>query len=108
MLRLSLIAASLLIPAPVHTGTVSSDMPPFRFRGSSVSIVVFTDRAGIDENCGVAAPGNIIIACHRQTDKGVNVIFMPNPCLVGDVEFYAKIQCHENAHANGWSGDHEP
>mgnify|MGYP000220990895 CR=1 FL=1 len=103
-LLLAIAALPALVSATPNYGTVNSDMPPERFRGDSASVVVFTDRQGIEENCGKAQPGFVIIACHRQTMKGVNVIFMPNPCLLGDSEFYAKIQCHENAHGNGWSG----
>ena len=91
----------------VRSGTVNADMPPERFRGNSVSVMVFTDGKGIAENCGEATPGFVIIACHRETKNGVSVIFMPNPCPVGDLERYAKILCHENAHNQGWSAEHE-
>ena len=94
-------------PVAVSTGLVNADMPPERYRGSSVSVVVFTDREGIEERCGKAEKGNIIIACHTRTKDGVSIITMPNPCAVGDIEFYAKIACHENGHAQGWGREHE-
>src|SRR5688572_20541417 len=98
-----LLAAPLLLSAVPNQSTVNNGLPPERFRGNSVSFVVFTSRAGINVACGVARPGFIIIACKRQID-GVPVIFMPNPCPMGERETYARIMCHENAHTLGWSG----
>ena len=100
-LSLALISAS---PAP---GTINNGMPPERFRGDSIALVIFTDRAGIDKMCGVAPPGHYIIACKRTLENGAPIVIMPNPCPLGEVEFYAKIMCHENGHVNGWSGEHE-
>ena len=92
----------------VESGTPNSDMPPLRFQGDNAVVVVFTDRQGIDGNCGKAQPGYVILACHRQhKESGASIIFMPNPCLTGGLEFYAKLSCHELAHANGWTADHE-
>ena len=93
--------------SPIATGLVNAEMPPERFRGNSVAVVVFTDRAGIEEMCGKAEPGSVIIACHQKTKNGTSVIAMPNPCILGDTEFYAKIQCHENGHGQGWGREHE-
>ena len=92
---------------PVQAGTISSDMPPARFQGNAGVVVYFTDREGLNKYCGVAQPGYVIAACHRKHESGVSVLFMPNPCLGGGLEFYSKLACHELGHANGWSGDHE-
>lgn len=96
---------------PVHptisTGLVNADMPPERYRGNSVAVVVFTDREGIEAMCGKAEQGSVIIACHQRTKEGVSVITMPNPCALGNSEFYAKIACHEAAHGQGWGREHE-
>jgi hypothetical protein len=93
--------------AQVAQGTINSDMPPARFQGDVGVAVYFTDQSGIEKYCGKASPGHIIIACHRKHINGTSVLFMPNPCLTGGLEQYAKIMCHEIGHANGWSGDHE-
>jgi hypothetical protein len=91
----------------IQGGTVNSDMPPIRFQGNNTAVVHFTDQDGIHKYCGKPEPGFVMIACRRQTHDGVDVVFMPNPCPIGDREFYAKIACHEMAHVNGWTGDHE-
>jgi hypothetical protein len=101
-------AALLAVASPVASGKVNSGMPPERFRGNGAAIVLFTDRAGIDAYCGVAEPPNIILACRRELTNGASVLIMPNPCILGESEFYAKLMCHEKGHALGWSGDHEP
>lgn len=91
----------------IQRGTVNSDMPPVRFQDNNVAVVQFTDQAGIHKYCGTPEPGFQIIACRRQAENGASVLFMPNPCLTGGLEFYAKIACHELGHVNGWSADHE-
>lgn len=93
--------------SPVAQGTINADMPPERFRGPNVVVTVYTDRTGIEENCGKAQPGFVIIACTRATPKGQPVIFLPDPCFIGDTDWYAKIVCHEKAHSLGWTADHE-
>lgn len=44
----------------------------------------------------------MVMACTRPLKTGEKVIVMPNPCLFSDIEYYARIQCHENAHYQGW------
>jgi hypothetical protein len=120
MKLVALVCASLCVALPsfalgvseytpvIQGGTVNSDLPPVRFQGNNLSIVVFTDQDGIHENCGKPEKGFVMIACRRQLqDSGANVLFMPNPCPMGGREFYAKIACHELGHVNGWTGDHE-
>lgn len=106
-----LLAAALAVPmlglAAPQYGTPNADMPPLRFQGDSVSVVVFTSQAGIEEYCGKATPGFVMIACHREAKNGASIIFMPNPCPVGELDYYAKIMCHENGHSLGWTANHE-
>jgi hypothetical protein len=97
---------SLASAAPMN-GTMNSGMPPLRYQGNGAAVVIFTDRAGIDEACGVAPEGFRIIACTKHTSDGVGVIFMPNPAPYGETEFFARIMSHELGHVNGWSGNHE-
>lgn len=85
---------------------MNNGMPPERFRGNSVSIVVFTDRAGIDEMCGVAPPPSQIIACARRLNEGTPLIVMPNPNTYTGPHDYQVIMAHEVGHTNGWPGDH--
>lgn len=102
-----LVATSGHDPVVAH-GTANGDMPPLRFRDGNVRVMVtFTDQAGIEKACGKAQPGNTMIACHKRYTFGGSELFLPNPCSRGDTEFYAKVTCHENAHAKGWSGEHE-
>lgn len=91
-------------PAP---GRMNNGLPPVRYQDNGAAIVIFTDRAGIDSMCGVAEPPHQIIACKRSLENGVPVIIMPNACYVGQVEYYARIMCHEMGHVNGWGVDHE-
>jgi hypothetical protein len=91
----------------VEYGTMDSGMPPVRFQGNNAAVTVFTDRAGIEEYCGKAQPGYVIVACRREHENGTSFIFMPNPCVIGDKEIYSRVMCHELGHANGWTGEHE-
>lgn len=100
-------ALSAASAQPIALGTVNSGMPPERFRGNAASVVVFTDRAGIEAICGKSEPPNIMLACRRAFPNGTPLVVMPNPCLLGESEFFAKIMCHEMGHVNGWTGNHE-
>lgn len=102
-------AAPLAMPPapPIAPATMDNGMPPKRFHGNSSAVIIFTDRAGIDELCDTADPGFQIVACKRTFENGVPLVVVPNPCPIGNVELYAKIMCHEMAHVNGWSREHE-
>lgn len=92
---------------PVAMGTVNSGLPPERFRGNAAALVYFTDRTGVEQLCGTAEPPNIMIACKRSFAGDGVIVIMPNPCLIGEAEFFAKIMCHEMGHVQGWGGNHE-
>ena len=57
-------------------------------------VQLYADPAVVNEVCGLAPPGRVILAC---TNPERRVILMPNPCLYQH-EYYAKLACHEQAH----------
>lgn len=102
------IAGALALALPQSAVAKNSiDWAPERFRGNNVAVVIFTDRAGLDELCGVAPPPGVILACKRQLTNGTPVLILPNPnTYVGPVH-YQQLVGHELGHVNGWSGEHE-
>lgn len=104
----ALLAGASVIPLASATQPdpkINNGMPPERFRGNTAAVVFFTDRAGIDQMCGVAPEPYRIIACAGKID-GAPVIVMPHPCPHGDLEYFARVMCHEVAHVNGWPSTH--
>lgn len=97
--------AALSVLFPTAAGTINDGLPPERFMADNYATVVFTNR--IEGFCGKLPAPAQIIACRRRTVEGQDVLFLPNPCGLGNVEFYARIACHELGHVNGWSADHE-
>ena len=60
--------------------------------------------------CGAVVPeGKVLLGCVRETTTGLKVMFLPDACPAAENgELYARIVCHETAHAlGGWSGNHE-
>lgn len=105
-LRTGALALALSSPASQLNGTMNAGLPPVRFQNNAVAIVVFTDRIGIDAECGVAPPPYTVIACTKAIGD-TPVVFMPNACPAGATEYFARIMCHEMGHVQGWSGEHE-
>lgn len=102
---IALAAAALLSAPSAEHGPIFAGLPPERHQGDSVGVVAYV--SDITAYCGQASPGFVIYGCARTVD-GVRVAILPNPCLVGAVNFYARLACHEAAHANhGWGGNHE-
>ena len=102
--------AILCVSATASEGRWSNSIPPERFQKTGVVAVAFIPPELIAEACGIkdVPEGKVVVACTRRFKKGAPIIFMPNPCLVAEVDYYARIACHENAHAiGGWSGNHE-
>jgi len=95
---------------PVMDATEWSDaMPPQRFRGDGVATVFFLSRADIEQICGAGRQppaGSAVLACSTRKN-GRKIIVMPNPCVVGDIDYYARLMCHENGHIAGWGALHE-
>lgn len=102
-----LVAASAVLlaapSAPAQHGVYFTGLPPERFRTDSVGIVVYvTDVAKACDQ----KPGEVLYACAKEID-GTKVMFLPNPCALGEVEWFARIACHEAGHNLGWSREHE-
>jgi hypothetical protein len=73
-------------------------MPPERMRGPAVVTV----STGTVAECGTPPSGGIFEACVR----GDNIIHTDNPCDHPD-QSYARLLCHEIAHAaHGWPAEH--
>lgn len=101
-----LLAALALAPMLTGPGTEIYDgMPPARFRGNGSALTFYV--ADVSPYCGKAPPGYVIYACEWANKDGSPIIALPDPRPYGDVEFYARIVCHELAHARGWSEKHE-
>lgn len=67
---------------------------------NTVEITFVSNPHQINEMCGPALPGYIILAC---VDKiGGKRMVAPNPCVYADKEHYAKVLCHELGHTNYW------
>lgn len=92
-------------PAPLAHGPVYSGMPPERFQGDGVAVVIFT--SDVAAFCGQSEPGTRRVACATKSEDGVPIMVLPNPCPIGDVEVFARLACHEGGHAQGWTGNHE-
>lgn len=106
MKALMLFAAAPLMLAQSQTshGPLFAGMPPHRFQGDGASVVIFA--SDVTRYCGPAPAGYVKLGC-QGTKDGVPIIVLPNPCIVGDREAFARIACHEGAHRNGWGGNHE-
>lgn len=107
----ALAAAFLCVSAApveqVKEGRWSESIPPERFRVLGLVPVVFAKFEDLPTLCGVdVPPGKVLMGCTRRTKEGVPIVFMPDPCPVAEVDYYARIACHELAHAGGWPGDH--
>lgn len=97
--------AALSVMFPTAAGTINDGLPPTRFQGDNYATVIFT--TNVELYCGTLPKPAQIIACRRQTVEGQNVIVLPNPCPLGDAEWFARIACHEMGHVSGWTAEHE-
>ncbi len=90
---------------PLAHGPIYAGMPPEQYwMTDAVVITLYVN--DVARHCGtVAPPGMTVLGCTRHVD-GVTVMVLPNPCLLAD-ELYARIACHERAHAAGWTRMHE-
>ena len=103
----ALLALAALVAATPATGPGTpyySGMPPVRYQGEGIAIVAFVD--DVSPYCGTAPAGLVVLACTQSMKDGTPVIIMPNACLFGDVDAYARILCHERGHAAGWPSNH--
>ncbi len=100
-LALALLPAQAVPQALAPNSTLySSAPPPMRFRGDTVATVIFL--RDVSRACGTSVrPGYVILACAKGS-----TIVMPDPCILADREFYARIMCHEISHVRGWPATH--
>jgi hypothetical protein len=99
-MKVQLLLAALVVAG----GTIDSGWPPSSWTDDNTVTTHFTNQAGVDRLCGKAPPGYRTLGCSY---RGKREIVLPNPCSgeFGNEDF-AKLVCHELAHANGWPGDH--
>lgn len=97
-------AALLSAPSVPEHGPIYSGMPPQRLQGDNIQVVIYVE--DVTALCGGAPPGYRIHACHFVQD-GTPFIVLPNPCQWGDIEYTARLACHELGHRNGWGHNHE-
>lgn len=105
MIRTSIIGVALALFGP---SAALVDRPPdaYLVAPDAPVTILFTDPRTVHEVCSAAAgtpEGFVVMACTRDD---LRIQLMPDPCLFPD-EFYASLQCHENAHLSrtglpGW------
>ena len=105
MKALFAVAAAIMLSAPsaLEHGLIYAGMPPVRFQGDSTGTVAYVTDIGA--HCG-SIPNAVIFAC-TITRRGRTVTYLPNPCLIGEAEWFALLSCHEASHRQGWGARHE-
>lgn len=81
---------------------------PVEFRGDNTVAVEFVSPMLVGARC--AQRGANIFGIPQMNSMGCGdgrMITMPNPCQTITSGWYARLLCHELAHANGWSRTHE-
>ncbi|WP_156807825.1 hypothetical protein [Henriciella marina] len=81
---------------------------PLEFRGDNTVAVEFVSPMLVGARC--AQRGAHIFGVPQLSSMGCGdgrMITMPNPCQTITSGWYARLLCHELAHANGWSRTHE-
>ncbi|WP_147371873.1 hypothetical protein [Henriciella algicola] len=81
---------------------------PAEFRGDNTVAVEFVSPMLVGARC--AQRGAHIFGVPQLNSMGCGdgrMITMPNPCQTITSGWYARLLCHELAHANGWSRTHE-
>lgn len=81
---------------------------PAEFRGDNTVAVEFVSPMLVGARC--AQRGAHIFGVPQLNSMGCGdgrMITMPNPCQTLTSGWYARLLCHELAHANGWSRTHE-
>ena len=103
------LAPAMFIQASVtDTSPTSVTRPPAQYRGAATAPVEFIRPSRLAQRCAergakiLALPGIHAAAC-----ADADLITLPNPCASSGWGWYAAALCHEMAHANGWSENHE-
>lgn len=103
--RIAFMAAALTLSLAALAGPIDSSWPPERFQQDYTGTLDLSFATDMVPSCGTAPPGYHYLACTATDDSA---IALPNACQPEyRGEQYAKIVCHEMAHLNGWSGEHE-
>jgi len=81
--------------------------PPGRYQGDTSVKVEFVHPALVGVRC--AKRGAKIIglpAINSAACSDTKLMTLPNPCFTLTGGWYARVLCHEMAHANGWEPNH--
>ena len=81
---------------------------PLEYRGDNTVAVEFVSPMLVGARC--AQRGAHVFGVPQINSMGCGdgrMITMPNPCQTITSGWYARLLCHELAHANGWSRTHE-
>ncbi len=81
---------------------------PLEYRGDNTVAVEFVSPMLVGARC--AQRGAHVFGVPQINSMGCGdgrLITMPNPCQTITSGWYARLLCHELAHANGWSRTHE-
>lgn len=94
------LAAATPTDRPYYAG-----MPPERYQGEGVAVVLFVN--DVRQYCHAEVPpGYTLLACAGERE-GVPTIVMPNPSRAANAgDPYAILMQHELAHLSGWPGNH--
>lgn len=91
------LAVTLALIGP-SASRVEQAPPEFWGPPDAPALVMYADPVVVDAVCreasGAVPAGYVVMAC---TNPGNRTQIMPDPCLYQD-EYYARLQCHENAH----------
>ncbi len=105
----TLVTLAAAIPLAAATPTdrpYYAGMPPERYQGEGVAVVLFVN--DVRQYCHAEVPpGYTLLACAGERD-GVPTIVLPDPCPFGAAgEMFATLACHEKAHSShNWPGNH--
>lgn len=99
------LGTALSIAAAAIPTTMTYDgMPPARFQASAEMHVKYVPDPNTEGACGISSTGRFA-ACVRGPMNN-RIVYLPNPCALGDIEQFARLTCHEMAHVNGWPINH--
>lgn len=88
----------------------SDATPPVRFQHDTTArIATVSTQDALNAECGKPADPTKVRAACRRSFVGRTTIVLPNPCLPQfKGQDFAWRLCHELAHNEGWSANHEP
>ncbi len=97
------VAIAVTLPACAAYQRLPVQAPPERLQGPAP--VVYLQAGAVAKECG----NPLYVSCAIPTPEGVAGpdwrIVTPDPCTYD--EAYARLVCHELAHAQGWTREHE-